>query len=399
MAVYIYKIRSFEGKMESGTVQATTKEEAIQSLRRLGLVLQIKENRSIGQFKFNVSPRLSLKERIIFTEQLAVMLNAGITLVQALKGLAEETSNKSLSSIIAHLVADVEGGKSFSEALRRYPKVFSTIYCEMVASAEKTGNMADILNKLTIQQQKEYELKGKVVGALIYPAIVSVLLVAVIILVITFILPKLTGIFTDSGTSLPASTLFLIALSNFFVHDWYVLIIGAVIFIVVFRYTVKTPKGAFAWDMFKLKIPVLGSFIKKSYMARFTQSFASLAQAGIPVLDVFKTLEGVIGSPVYEEEIRKISAQVENGIKVSVAIRKSKYFPGMVGQLVSVGEQSGDLAGVFNVLGDFFEKEVDDMAKNLSTLLEPIIMIVMGVMVGFVLMAVLQPIYNLSSAI
>jgi type IV pilus assembly protein PilC len=399
MSVYIYKIRSFDGKMETGTVQATTKEEAVRSLRRLGLVLQIKENRSIGQFKFNVSPHLSLKERIIFTEQLAVMLNAGITLVQALKGLAEETSNKSLSLIISHLVADVEGGKSFSEALRRYPKVFSTIYCEMVASAEKTGNMADILNKLTVQQQKEYELKGKVVGALIYPAIVSVLLVAVIILVITFILPKLTGIFTDSGTSLPASTLFLIALSNFFVHDWYVLIISLVIFIVVFRYAVKNPKGAFAWDMFKLKIPVLGSFIKKSYMARFTQSFASLAQAGIPVLDVFKTLEGVIGSPVYEEEIRKISAQVENGIKVSVAIRKSKYFPGMVGQLVSVGEQSGDLAGVFNVLGDFFEKEVDDMARNLSTLLEPIIMIVMGVMVGFVLMAVLQPIYNLSSAI
>ena len=214
-------------------------------------------------------------------------------------------------------------------------------------------------------------------------------------MIITFILPKLTGLFSDSGVQLPASTRLLIAISNFFVNDWYILIGLIVISVGSIIGVGRTVNGRYFLDSLKIRIPVLGGFLKKSYMARFTSSFASLAQAGIPVLDVFKTLRGVMGNTVYEREIDKIAADIENGIKVSMAIRKSKYFPGMIAQLVSVGEQSGDLAGIFKVLGDFFEKEVDAMAKNLSTILEPVIMIVMGTVIGFVLVSVLQPIYGL----
>ncbi|MCC2632087.1 MAG: type secretory pathway, component PulF [Patescibacteria group bacterium] len=399
MDSFAYKIRLPNGQVEKGSVEALNQKDALQAVHKLGgAVVELKQSgatKKVGGTK----GKLSLKEKIIFTEQLSVMLTAGITLVQALKGLQEETSNKTLSSLLAGLLVDVEGGIPFSDALAKYPRIFSTIYHEMVRSAEKTGNLAEILEKLTIQQQKEYELKGKVKGALMYPAIVSILLISVIILVITFILPKLTGLFMDSGVQLPMSTKMLIALSDLFIHKYVLLLGGLALLIGGFKYMVSTKKGLFFWDGFKMKIPVLGSFLAKSYMARFCQSFSSLAQSGIPVLEIFKTLEGVVGNSVYEAEIVKISKEVENGTKVSTAIRKSKYFPSMVGQLVSVGEQSGDLAGIFKVLGEFFEKEVDSTAKNLSVILEPIIMIVMGVGVGFVLISVLQPIFSLSNSV
>ncbi len=377
-------------------LQLASQAEAMERLHRLGgVILEVKEVQESKHPKGGGVGGISLKDRIIFTQQLAVMLNAGITLVQALRGLQEETRNRKLATVLAQVIVDVEGGKQLSEALMQHPKVFSNIYCQMVMSAEKTGNVADILNKLTSQQQKEYDLRGKVRGALMYPAIVSLLLLAVVTMIIVFILPKLTSLFTDSGAKLPLSTRILIGISNFFINQWYILIALIVIGAITIIFTGRTEKGRLFFDTFKINIPVLGGFLRKSYMARFTSSFASLAQAGIPVLDVFKTLRGVIGNVVYEREIDKIAADVANGVKVSTAIRKSKYFPGMVGQLVSVGEQSGDLAGIFKVLGEFFEKEVDGMAKNLSTLLEPLIMIVMGTVIGFVLVSVLQPIYGL----
>lgn len=400
MPTYTYSIRSKEDKLEKGLVQATNRSEAVAKVNKLGgTVMEVKEVK-VGQGGFSLGlSRLSLKDRIIFTEQLSVMIKAGITLVQALKGLQEETSNKALARVLAQLVSDIEGGEAFSQALSKHPKVFSRIYCEMVRSSEKTGNLSEVLSRLTIQQRKEYELKGKVRGALIYPAIIFTLLVGVVILVITFILPKLSGLFSDSGADLPWSTKLLLSISYFFVHDWFVLVGALVAGLIGAKFALRTEAGVRIWDAFKLRVPILGSFIKKSYMARFTQSFAALTQAGVPVLEAFQTLGGVIGNKIYEEEIKKIAADVENGIKVSMAIRKSKYFPAMVGQLVSVGEQSGDLAGIFNVLGDFFEKEVDSMAKNLSTMLEPIIMVVMGAGIGFVLISVLQPIFNLANNI
>jgi type II secretory pathway component PulF len=400
MPTYSYQLLAADGTRTKGTTEAFSTAEALSRVRTLGgtvLSLEAKKVRA-GGGGF-LKPKLSLKDKIIFTEQLAVMLNAGVTLLQALKGLEEEGTNKALNAILHDMIAQLEGGTPFSAALQRHTKTFSKIYAEMVKSAEKTGNLADILNKLTLQQQKEYELKGKVRGALMYPAIVAVLLVVVITMVITFIIPKLSGMFTESGTKLPGSTRFLLWLSSFLTHDWWLLILGIMAAIFGFRALVKTEKGRFWWDGFKMKIPVFGSFIKKSYMARFAQSFASLAQAGVPVLDVFQTLKGVVGNAVYEQEITMISRDVENGVKVSTAIRKSKHFPPMMGQLISVGEQSGDLAGIFQVLGEFFEKEVDGMAKNLSTLLEPIIMIVMGLGVGFVLISILQPIYGLVNTV
>ena len=265
----------------------------------------------------------------------------------------------------------------------------------MVHSGEKSGNLAGVLQKLTEQQRKEYELKGKVKGALMYPAVISVLLIGVIAMVITFVIPRLSSLFADSGTALPTSTKIVLALSDFMVHDWWMLVLGILGVIFGLRAFGNTYHGRRVLDLIKLKIPVIGTFVSKAAIARFAQTFAFLIEAGVPVLEIFKTLSGVMGNSIYSDEIDRIAKEVENGTPMSTAIRKSKHFPAMVPQLIKVGEESGDLGQMFTVLGNFFEKEVDGMAKNLSTLLEPIIMIIMGAVIGFVLVSVLQPIYGL----
>jgi type IV pilus assembly protein PilC len=399
MPIFSYTLRTADGSLKNGNIEAASTVEALQQLRTQGTPLKLipATGKNSGEkIKFmDRFTKVGLKDRIIFTEQLAVMLKAGVTLVQALHGIAEETTSKPLAKILSVVVADVESGIPFSQALTKHPRTFSTIFCQMVKAAERTGDIPSVLQKLAIQQQRAADLQSKVKGALMYPAIISVLLVGVIIVVITFILPKLSTLFTESTTALPASTRFLLALSDFFIYRWYIAILAVLGVIGAFKLLVSNKKGQYFWDKYKMKFPVMGTFMKKTYMTRFCESFASLASSGVPIIDVFSIVKGVIGNSVYELEIQKISDDVQNGIRIATAIRKSKYFPPMVGQLVSVGEQSGDLAGIFEVLGGFFQKDVDAMAKNLSTLLEPVIMIVMGGAVGFILISILQPIYSL----
>ncbi len=404
--VFRYRIRLPDGTEQKGQLQAIDRAAASEQLRRLGgflLELEAEKQQENNEEKTGLGARIkkmiqrppSLKDRIIFTQQLAIMLHAGITLVQALKSQEEESTNKNFRKILHNLQHVIQDGQPLSAALSHHPQAFSRVYIEMIRSAEQTGNLSEVLGDLTHQQQKEYDLRAKVKGALMYPAIVSILMVGVIVVVITFIVPKLTALFTDSGASLPATTRFLITVSDLFVHQWYIIIAVVVGISIALKMIGNTPKGRRFFDAVKLKVPVLGKFVKAAYLARFCQTFGSLSSAGIPVLETFSTLKGVVNNVLYEEEIDRIAREVENGNKVSVAIRKSKLFPGMVGQLANVGEQSGDLSGVFTTMGDFFEKEVDGMAKNLSTVLEPLIMIVMGVVIGFILVAVLQPIYGL----
>lgn len=399
MANYIYKVKSEDGHLNQGRVAATNYAQALAQVKRMGTVVELTQEKVKFSIKIGRGPKLSLKDRIIMTEQLAVMLRAGISLPRALRDLQEESSSKQVREVLSGIVVDVEGGVPFSTALSKQPRSFSSVYYQMVKGGEQSGNMSEILTKLAYQQQKDYELRGKVRGALIYPAIVTVLLTGVIILVITFVLPKLSVMFRESGVELPLSTRLLLGLSDLFVNDWYWLIGGLVGLILGFRAVVRTPKGHFIWDTIKLKIPVLGKFQQKAAMARFSQSFAFLSQAGVPMLDIFQTLKGVVASMVYEKAIIQISKDVENGVPISTAVRRHKQFPIMVSQLLRVGEESGDLVGILNMLGDFYEKEVDSMAKNLSTLLEPLIMIAMGFGIAFVLISVLQPMYGIINTV
>jgi type IV pilus assembly protein PilC len=404
---YQYQLRTTDDRTIRGSIVAASYTTAVERLRDmypgsvlLELGVQVERKRGGDDIlAFLSPPSLQIKERLVFTEQLAVMIKAGITLPQALRGQAEEAVRAPVRVLITDVATQLEAGTPFSEALAKYPKTFSGVFVGMIRSAEQSGSLAEVLMALTEQQRRDYELRRKVKGALTYPILISVLLVAVIALVVMFVVPRLTGLFEQSGTALPATTQFLIWLSHFLTNQWYVVIgilVGAVALV---QWWYKTEAGKLAIDGFLLKIPVIGTFIRKAAIARFAQAFAFLAKAGVPVVEIFTTLGSVMGNIHYTHAVERVAKDVQNGVPLSGAIRKEKLFPGMVVQLARAGEQSGDLAGMMKVLSTFFEGEVDAMAKNLSTLLEPMIMVVMGAAIGFVLISVLQPIYALMGSI
>ncbi len=396
---YSYKAKNKENKIIKGTLDAADLTSAQIALREQKLyVVDLKEAKqdiSSKLFKKGVP----IKDKIIFTEQLGIMIKSGISIIDGLKALEEETENKFFADIIKKIISDIEGGAPFSKALSKYPEAFSEIYVNMVQSGEASGKIDTVLLRLSSQLEKEYELKRKIKGALAYPVFVMVALVAVLILVITFIIPQLKLIFDDAGVPLPILTRVLITVSLFLKSKGIYILIGLVpLTLALFKFR-KTASGKKIFDTFMLKIPVFGLLLKKSYMAHFTRTFASLAASGLPLIDVFKVAGKTTGNVLYEEEINKMAEQVKAGQPISVALKKSLLLPKMVGQLAAVGEKSGNIDEVFDTLADFFDRDVDSITSNLSTMLEPILMVVMGAGIGLVIVAVLQPIYGLVNAI
>ena len=396
---FTYKAKNSRGEIAKGTFDAASKNAAQATLREKNLfVLEIsgtKKKLSEKYFKKSIP----IKDKIIFTEQLGIMIKSGISIIDGLHALEEETENKNFSLVIQNIISDIEGGTPFSEALEKHPEAFSEIYVNMVKSGEQSGKSDVVLLRLASQLEKEYELKRKIRGALAYPLFVLITLVAVLVLVVTFVIPQLKLIFDDAGVSLPLLTRILIGLSVFLKEDG-LFVLGALILITVagIRFH-KTESGRRIFDTMILKIPVFGLLLKKSYMAHFTRTFASLVAAGLPLMDVFKVAGGTTGNILYEKEIEQMATKIKAGQPISTTLKKSELMPKMVGQLAAVGEKTGNIDEVFDTLADFFDRDVDNITTNLSTLLEPMLMVVMGVGIGLVIVAVLQPIYGLVNAI
>ena len=397
---FFYKARNNEGELVKGEVEAGDEAGAISSLRQNDLfVISINvktENKLSGLVFWNKTP---LKDKIVFTQQLGIMIKSGLSVVEALKALAGETSNKKFSTEINDVISDVKGGTPLSEAMDKYPTTFSVVYINTIRSGEKSGKLEEVLGRLATQLEKDYELTSKIRGALIYPAFILVALIAVAILVLVGIIPQLKVIFDEMDVPLPVTTRVIISLSMFLKNYLVYIIVGVIILIVVVQLWSKTASGRYFIDTVKLKIPVLGNLTKKSYMAKFCRTFAGLSASGLPLLDIFRTSKDVINNIIYQDAIEEMTKKVEVGEPVSKVIKDCRLFPAMVGQLASVGERSGSMDVVFTSLANFYDREVDDMAANLSRLLEPILMAVMGVGVGILIISVVQPIYGLVNVI
>lgn len=395
MVNFIYKAISSQNKKIRGIVKASSEFGARKLLEKQRFtIISIMEQNKIG-ISFNFLKRVSIKDKIIFTEQLGIMIKSGLSVTDALESLADETQNKYFADAINDIKSQVESGTALSKALEAHPRIFPEVFIQVIKSGEVTGALDGVLSKLGTQLQKDYDLVAKVKSAMIYPIIVITLLIGVMIIVVTYIIPKLKDVFTEAGTELPISTKILLFISDSLIKYSWGFIIGLVIIIFIFRFLTSKGKGQIIWHTIKIKIPVFGPFSQKIILARFTQIFSSLSGAAVPVLKIFETTENIVGNVVIRQDLKNIALDVKNGIPVSFAFRKSKHFPRMVSQLVSVGEKSGEMQSVFELLANFYEKDVDNMAKNLSSALEPIIMIVMGLGVGFILISVLQPIYGL----
>lgn len=395
MSTYVYQARHLgENNLLKGEIEAETVGEAGKKLRTQGLlVLKISDKTRTVSF-FN-RKKVSLKDRIIFTRQLSVMIRAGLPIIKALEALKKQSENHYFQEVITEMINAIKGGQTLSKSMLRYPHVFSDIYIAVVKAGEETGQLASVLLTLADQQEKEADLTGKIKSAMIYPSVILCTLIGVAFLIVFFVLPSLQKIFADSGQQLPFLTRMLLGTSNAFRGYWYIIFPALFGLYLLARLWFRTTHGRQVYDHLKTTVPVFGPLTKKVYMARFSRTMAMLVQSSLPILQSLKIVQKTISNVHYNEAFNRINRAVESGKPLSEAIDKEKLFPAMVTQLTSLGEQSGNLEAVLLEIANFYDKEVDATTRNLSALLEPLLLIIMGIGVGFVVAAVLGPIYGM----
>lgn len=395
-----YKARDKEGRVVTGEVEASDETGAVSSLREKGLYIStITASNSKKGILPQIFNKVAVKDKIIFSQQLGIMIKSGLSVIEALEALKGDTSNKNFSKVINDVISDVKGGSPLSAAFEKHPEIFDPVYTSTIASGEKSGRLDDVLASLTVQLEKDYALSSRLRGAMVYPIFVVVIMIVMVFIILIFIIPQLKLVFEDSGATLPLVTRSVIALSEF-VKKWVIyIIIGIVALIFAIRTFGRTTSGRHLLDLVKIKLPVFGNLNVKTYMARFARTFSGLNKSGLPLLEIFRTSKFVINNVIYQDEIDKMIKKVEVGEPVSKVLKDCKYFPSMVGNLVSVGEKSGSLDVVFDTIANFFDKEVENITNNLTALLEPVLMVVMAVGVVFIILAVLQPIYGLMNVI
>lgn len=396
MTLFEYSARApDEPEKEKGEIIADSVGEATKKIREQGLIpISITEKVANKGFSFQ-RKSVPLKEKIIFTRQLAVMVKAGLSLVNALQALQKQTSNKYFQDITQQLIIEVRGGQPLSKAMDKFPQVFSEVYVAVIRAGESTGQLSEVLYTLAEQQEKQAELIAKVKGALMYPAIILIALLGVVGLIVFFVLPSLKTIFDDYDAKLPLTTRLLFATSTFAREYWWIILIVIAILIYGLHLWVKQPGGRLIYDRFRLIMPVFGGLTKKVYMANFARTMAMLTKASLPILQSIKIVQKTIANKHYDAAFSRIANAVENGQPLSKTIAREPIFPPMVTQLVALGEQSGDLESVLNEIARFYDSEVDNITRNLSALIEPIMLIIMGIGVAFVVSSVLSPIYKL----
>lgn len=402
MPVYKYIAKNSSGVSEKGSVDEENQKEAVKKLREKGLIIiDIRDQNIVPSPKsspFTLKHRVSDKDKIIFSQQFSIMIKAGIPVTQALHSAVEESSNPTFSKVIDEIARDVEGGVSLSQAFSKHPQIFNQIFVSVLKAGEKSGKLEEVLLRLADQMEKDYDVKSKVKGALSYPIFVLSATFIIVGLIMIFVIPQIQAVFQENNTQLPFLTQIIIGISMLIRHQYIYLISAVAGLIWAYRIYSRSPSGIKNIDTFKLHIPVLGNLIKKSGMARFARTFSTLMAAGLPMLEIFDTSKTVIGNSVFEKEITLVSKDVENGLELSAALRKQPNIPKMMVQLTAVGEKSGNIDEVYDNMANFMEKEVDHLTQNLATLLEPALMLIMGVVIGTIVVSILLPIYSFTSS-
>lgn len=394
-----YKAKDPKGAVASGLVEALSDKQAVALLRSQGLFvvsLNAVSPSIFSQLSLRFS-RVSFSDIVHFTQQLSTMITAGLNLTDSLNILKQQTTNAAFGKVVSDMLKEVEGGSSFSKALEKYPQYFSQIYTSLIRAGEASGKLQTVLERLTSNLEKQQEFRSKTKGALVYPTIIVIGMIVVVFVMMTFVVPKLTDLYKDFGTELPPTTKLLMFMSRFFVNFWWLIIILAWGGILVFRAWKKTPLGGLLFDRFTLGLPIWGILRKQLLLTEFTRTLGILIGAGIPILESLEIVSGAVNSPVYQTDLRKVAKQVEKGFPLGVPISQSTDFPPILGQMITVGEETGKLDETLLKLSNFFEAESEQRVKTLTTAMEPLIMVVLGVGVGFIVISILMPIYNLTS--
>ena len=395
---YNFRARNDAGKIQTGVVQAISVEEAQKVLLQGHLIpLRVDSPKNLSDF-IPFLGKISLKEKTLFARQLATMIQAGLSLTQALRLLIRQSRKGQFLTVLEEIQGDISDGFSFSTALSRHPDVFDSVFLNVVRSGEATGRLETVLIQLAATMEKDVSVRGKIRGALFYPGFIVTAMIGVAILMVTQVIPQLKDVFTQSGGALPPQTQFLLNLSDSLIHQWPLYIISLIVLIVALRSFFSSEFGKEFMSRAVFKIPVANAITIESSMARFGRLIGMLLSSGVPMLEALRLVNSSFTNRVYQQAMLGIIAEVEKGIPMSVPIGKNPAFPLIVGQMVSVGEQTGKMDEVMSRMAAYYDEAVDSKVAVLATLVEPFVIVLLGVGVAYLVIAILLPVYQISSA-
>lgn len=398
---FFYTAKSFSGETKTGEIEVKNERDLASQLRNEGFVLI--SSKRLDAEKNDVKVRfldrffgVPLKEKLIFTKNLSVMVASGLTLSRAVENLGLQVKNKRFREILAEIKNDLQSGSSFASSLAKFPAVFSDLFINMIKVGEASGNLEEVLNILSNQLEKEHELKSKIRGALMYPAVIILAMVGIGIIMLTYVLPKITGVFSDMKVVLPPSTRFVIGLSDF-MQNHSLFLVSSLIFLAVFlKFFLSVRVGKKTIAFISLKIPLINSIVRKINCARFARFYSSLLRSGVSVIETLRIISETLTNYYYQNIIKEAIEQVQKGVPLSEIIKKHDgVFLTQVWQMMQVGEETGKTEAVMMKLAEFYEEEINQITKNLSSVIEPFLMIIIGGAVGFFAVAMLQPMYSL----
>lgn len=393
--VFAWEGKNKEGKISRGELRAPSTAVVQATLRRQGVMVT-----KVSKQRFKSGGSITDKDIALFTRQLATMMKAGVPLLQTFDIVGRGHDNPAVSKLLLDIKSDVETGNSLSAAFRKYPLYFDQLYCNLIAAGEQAGILEALLDRLAIYKEKMIAIKSKIKAALFYPIAIIVVAFVITAVIMIFVIPAFKEVFTSFGADLPAPTLFVMAVSEVFVAYWWAIFGGLFGGVYAFFYTWKRSEAMqIALDRALLRAPVFGNIIRKSVIARWTRTLATMFAAGVPLVESLDSVGGAAGNYVYKIATKQIQGEVSTGTSLTVAMQNAKLFPNMVVQMVAIGEESGSLDAMLGKVADFFEAEVDDAVDALSSLMEPIIMVVLGTLIGGMVIAMYLPIFKLGAVV
>lgn len=401
MQKFKYSARTVDGAIVQGEMEAKSSQYVVDALVEQDLVV-VKVDEKIG-IDFQTLNEINIggvpmAEKVLFMRQLSTMISAGISLTKALDILQKQAENPKFKKVLAQVVIDVENGRSFSDALKKSDGAFDEVTISLIAAGEESGHLEDILNRLALEMEKAKKLQGKLQSAFIYPVIILLVVVVVIVLMLVVLVPAMKDIYSSSEASLPAITQFLVDASDLTMNYWWAMLTVLLIIVIAIKLYVDTPAGKIMVNKLSLKVPVFGIYLIKVQIAQFTRVLALLLKSGLSITQALQLTSNSLSNIVFKNAVLDAKTDVEKGVSLAVPLARSLIFPIIVSQMVAVGEETGKLDEVLQKMAEYYEDEVDVITSNISTLLEPVILIVLGSVIAFVALAVYSPMFSLTSA-
>lgn len=400
MALFIYKARDFQGMDHKGTIDTVDASRAARILSKKGLVVtSIKEKKNASPVFDKLFNRVSFEELVISTRQLSTMIESGLVLSESINILVGQQVNPTFKKVWEEVLRDINSGLDLASSLKKHPDVFPSLYCSLVKAGEQAGNLDVILIEMANNLERDREFRSRIKGAMVYPIIVIGMMVIVGAIMMFFVIPRLTSLYTQSDIDLPLPTKILIGSSNFLISYWWALLIVIVGGFFAFKKWVSTPDGKYTFDEFLLKVPLVGKVIRGAALTGFTRTFGLLTTAGVPILDSIAIVSDVTGNAVYKRALGETRLGIERGLTMSAQLDEVGVFPKIVSQMYRVGEETGKVDKISFKLAEYFESEADHLVKNLTVIIEPLILVILGVGVAFLVLSIVLPIYKLTTSV